>query len=437
MAIRTGSLTVIVTASFLLIAGLSVICPMTDGSDATEGDQGNFHWVMDEDKNLTITGHGYLDIFEPQWNELITLTIVPDGEVNIKNNVFKDRDSLTALTVNGSVNDIGNNAFEDCDSLTTVTVNGSVGNFWDGAFKDCYSLTTVTVNGSVGEIEDETFYYCISLTTVTVNGSVGVIGNNAFYHCSNLSVITITGPITSIISSAFNLCNNIETVNIACNNMGITKGSTAYGGIAKNADTVNHVHWYSPTYDWAEDGSTCTVHLVCNNVGTHVHDIENIASESSVKVPATCTAGGTTEYSVSTTYEGFDYSSTKVQDTPALGHDYSATYEWSDDGSSCTVHIVCANNTEHNHDENATVMSTVKIQPTGTEMGTTEYSVSGTYDGFAYSDTKDIQDIPVKGGDSGGDSDNRGGNTPIYVAGAAIAVLAIAGGVFLFMRSRR
>ena len=43
--------------------------------------------------------------------------------------------------------------------------------------------------------------------------------------------------------------------------------------------------------------------------------------------------------------------------------------------------------------------SKVKIPPTETEMGTTEYSVSGTYDGFAYSDTKDVQDIPATGGD--------------------------------------
>ena len=108
-------------------------------------------------------------------------------------------------------------------------------------------------------------------------------------------------------------------------------------------------------------------------------------------------------------------------------HRYSATYEWADDGSSCIVHIVCANTSDHNHDENAAVTSSVKVQPTKTEMGTTEYTVSGTYDGFEYYDTKEIQDIPAEGK----------GNTAIYIAVAAVAVLAVAGGAFLFIRSRK
>jgi len=110
-------------------------------------------------------------------------------------------------------------------------------------------------------------------------------------------------------------------------------------------------------------------------------------------------------------------------------HRYSAAYEWSDDGSSCTVHIVCANTSEHDHDvTDAEITSTVKVQPTRSEMGITEYRVSGTYDGFEYSDTKDIQDIPATGGGSGN------GNTLIYVAIAVIAVLAIAGAAFLYLR---
>ena len=52
---------------------------------------------------------------------------------------------------------------------------------------------------------------------------------------------------------------------------------------------------------------------------------------------------------------------------------------------------------------------------------------NGQYDGFEYSDTKEIQDIPAEGK----------GNTAIYIAVAAVAVLAVAGGAFLFIRSRR
>ena len=312
MAIRTGSFAAIAAALFLMAAGLSVLYLGTDGSDATEGDYGNFHWVMDDGKNLTVTGHGDLETFQSGWSGLVTLTLVPDGTVNI-----------------------GNTTFEDCDSLTTVTVNGPVGTIGGNAFSGCDSLTSVTIDGSVGYIGGNAFYDCGSLTSVTIDGFVGIIGGNAFYDCGSLTSVTV------------NCVMDIEA------------GSSDYGGIAKNATTVNKLHAYS------------------------------------------------------------------------------SSYEWADDGSSCTVHIVCANTSDHNHDvTDAVITSTVKIQPTETEKGTTEYTVSGTYDGYAYSDTKDIQDIPATGGGSGGGSDDKDDNALIYIAAAVIAVLAIAGGALLFIRHR-
>lgn len=82
---------------------------------------------------------------------------------------------------------------------------------------------------------------------------------------------------------------------------------------------------------------------------------------------------------------------------PALGHEYSATYQWKDDGSSCTVGIVCAHDAAHNHEVDVAAESSVKVAATCTAAGTTTYSVSGTYDGFAYSSTKDVDDIPALG----------------------------------------
>jgi hypothetical protein len=65
-------------------------------------------------------------------------------------------------------------------------------------------------------------------------------------------------------------------------------------------------------------------------------------------------------------------------------------------------------------------------------MGTTAYSVSGTYDGFTYSDTKDVQDIPATG-KPGGNNDN----TLLYIAaGGAVAAIALIGGAFFLLRKR-
>ena len=102
----------------------------------------------------------------------------------------------------------------------------------------------------------------------------------------------------------------------------------------------------------------------------------------------TCTEVGWNAYD---TCSRCDY--TTYVEIPKLGHAYSATYDWSADGKTCTVHIVCANDAGHNHDINATVTSSVKTAATFSAKGVTLYSVSSSYDGFAYASTKEVADI--------------------------------------------
>ena len=191
---------------------------------------------------------------------------------------------------------------------------------------------------------------------MTIDGSVGSIGENAFIGCNNLSELTVTGPITPPVpDTAFSPCINLKTVTVSCV-MDIEAGSSDYGGIAEHATTVNKLHSYSSSYAWADDGSSCTVHIVCANTSDHDHDVTD-----------------------------------------------------------------------------ATITSTVKVPPTETENGTTEYTVSGTYDGYAFSDTKDVQDIPATGGSGDGKKDN----TVLYIAvGGAIAAIVLIGGFFLLRRRR-
>ena len=118
--------------------------------------------------------------------------------------------------------------------------------------------------------------------------------------------------------------------------------------------------------------------------------------------------------------------------TVNLCHNYSATYTWADDGSACTVDIACSHGDTENHQEHPEVTHTVKIPPTETEMGTTEYSVSGTVEGYQYSSVKDIQDIPEIGKPGGGND-----NTLLYIAvGGAIAAIALIGAAFFLLRRR-
>jgi len=314
------------------------------------------------DALTTVTIEGSVESIGAAAFEACALTAVAlKGPLqSIGSDAFRNCKALTSVDIEGSVGAIGYGAFWNCDALTTVTIKGSVESIGERAFYKSDTLATVTIQGSVGSIGEMAFDSCGALTTVTIDGPVESIGIEAFSSCDHLDTVTITGPITAIGGNAFFGSENLETLNIACNDpLNITAGSADNGRIAQHAVTVNHVHRYS------------------------------------------------------------------------------ATYTWADDGSSCTVHMVCANSSDHKHDEIPPVTSVVKIPPTATEVGTTEYSVSGTYDGFAYSDTKDVQDIPA----TGGDPYSPGGKTSSYNRFTALALtlsvlfcLGMVGAVVLLRR---
>ena len=330
---------VLLTAGFLLVV---------DYADDSEGEDEGFTSER-VGNDVTVRGCGEL-YWDSAWDGLMTLTIIPEGgEVEIHDNAFFDKDTLLSVTVQGSVGSIGNHAFYDCNTLSTFTVQGSVGS----------------------------------------------IGENAFFTCNSLSTVTITGPITSIEDGAFTACT-IKTVNVACNYaLDLETGSTDYGGIALYATAVNHVHRYSATYNWADDGSACTVHISCENESAPITNVQPAVTHT-VKVQPTCTAMGTTTYSVSGTYAGFNYTDSKdVVDIAALGHDL--------------VHHAGQ-------------------PPTATEPGWNEYDTCSVCDYTTYTE------IPATGGsDSGNDVDAL---LYIAVAGAIGAVILI-GAASIIINIRR
>ncbi len=163
--------------------------------------------------------------------------------------------------------------------------------------------------------------------------------------------------------------------------------------------------------------ATCTgpghnAHWVCSVCGKLFSDSEGHVeiAASDVVIPAlghdlvpygaqeaTCTEPGWDAYDECSRC---DY--TTYHEIAALGHAYSATYAWSADGKTCTVHIICARDAGHNHDVPVTATSVKKTDATFSAMGVTTYSVSGTYDSFAYADSIDIADIPYAAKEEGG-----------------------------------
>lgn len=86
------------------------------------------------------------------------------------------------------------------------------------------------------------------------------------------------------------------------------------GGI--HVDPLGHV--YSASYKWAPDGSSCKVTIECIR-SSECGDVIYPPVSEEVTVPPTETTWGTTTYSVSGTYDGFEYASeTEIIDIPPL-----------------------------------------------------------------------------------------------------------------------
>ena len=116
------------------------------------------------------------------------------------------------------------------------------------------------------------------------------------------------------------------------------------------------------------------------------HDHTHVVTEP------TCTEGGYATHTCSRC--GHSYVDAH---TEPLGHDWtSATYTWSADGRTCTVTLICGRDSTHTLTvPDVSVNSAVKTAATASSMGVTSCTVSGTYQGYSYSDTKDVTDIPA------------------------------------------
>ena len=132
---------------------------------------------------------------------------------------------------------IGNNVFKNKSSITSITIPNSVTSIGNYAFYDCYGLTSITIPNSVTSIGDYAFYWCYHITSITIPNSVTSIGDYAFYGWSRITSITIPNSVTSIGDHAFLGCNGLKTV-VNFSSLTLNIGSQDYGYVAYYADKV-------------------------------------------------------------------------------------------------------------------------------------------------------------------------------------------------------
>jgi hypothetical protein len=205
---------------------------------------------------VTIIGQ---NAFGPSFGQDQTLTSVtiPGSVTTIGDGAFSSCTLLTSVAIPTSVTNIGVQPFANCTSLTAIILNDAYYNSVDGvlfdksgktlieypaglagsyvipsgvtsisdsAFANCPSLTSVTIPGTVTNIGAQAFWVS-GLTSVTFLNGVSSIGTDAFERCA-LTQVTIPGSIKTIESGAFEDCYGL--VDVTLSNGLVTLGSDAF-----------------------------------------------------------------------------------------------------------------------------------------------------------------------------------------------------------------
>ena len=178
----------------------------------------------------------------------------------IGNNVFRDHEKLTSITLPESLELIGDAAFHNCDGLTSIDIPASVKRMEGNAFSYCDNLSIVT------GMEGLTFawdpFYATAITQPVCGGTVflymppNVTGEYEMpagikmtaagsMRGSQLSSIILPASLTDIDDDTFQDCHNL--IDIYCY---AATPPVCHGGV----------------WEWGFDRSACTVHVPASAV---------------------------------------------------------------------------------------------------------------------------------------------------------------------------
>ena len=204
-----------------------------------------------------------------------------------------------------------------------------------------------------------------------------VCGNDASHN------VTVEGSISDIPTKA-----------ATCEDTGIVERTAAFNAewAAKQVKEITtpaleHDWSNAPTYTWSDGYKTCTATVVCkNNTMNSCTVTETVDSDYTEPTPATCTEAGVGRYTAAftATYgdETFEAQSRDIT-VNALDHDWTVTYTWADDNTTCTAYAVCKRDAAHTEDQTVNVTEKITTPTTCTTDGVKTYSADFTEEMFA------------------------------------------------------
>ena len=151
-------------------------------------------------------------------------------------------------------------------------------------------------------------------------------------------------------------------------------GENEYGFTTQTAVVENAVlghDWGETEYTWNSNNSEATAKHTCKRDPNHT-ETETVEPVYSVVKAATCEEKGEGKYTA--TFTKFA-AAEKTVEIPATGHKWGKpTYEWSANNSTLTGKVVCENDSNHVHTEDARVTSKTLKEATCTEKGQVEFT---------------------------------------------------------------
>ena len=160
--------------------------------------------------------------------DTLTQVTIPEGVVSIDDDAFCGCDVLTDVSIPNSVTNIGISAFSNCKNLADVKIGNGVASITAYAFAECANMTNVTFASGVTHIDSGAFKDCSALMRLKLPDTVTYIASRAFSGCSGLTELKLPEIMANIEWCAFEYCNSLTGVAIPVTMTNLTTQSVFY-----------------------------------------------------------------------------------------------------------------------------------------------------------------------------------------------------------------
>lgn len=169
--------------------------------------------INNSNETKYVIPNGVIEIKDNVFNDgNLESIIISDSVVKIGEYVFSECTNLKEIIMSNNIKEIGDYTFYSCESLGEIALPEGITKISAGMFSECSNLEKVILKGNVTEIEEYAFSDCKNLVDITLPESVNTIEKYAFEGCMSLPGIIIPNGVNKISECAFCECYSLKNV---------------------------------------------------------------------------------------------------------------------------------------------------------------------------------------------------------------------------------